>query len=156
MKLSYLETCSVLSYIDQKKIDLVGRMGGNWYCRANGESLFEVQKPLTTMGIGVDNIPEDTTMYPYSPISIQSIRILRRKAFDTRAAKITHYFKEAMIFMEFSPKEFDVWLPESQILKRLSVQDKFDIDEELMNQLIMQETFPVITNNNENKKGNAK
>lgn len=45
--------------IDQKKIDLVGRMGGNWYCRANGEALFEVQKPLTTMGIGVDNIPDD-------------------------------------------------------------------------------------------------
>ena len=45
--------------IDQKKIDLVGRMGGNWYCHANGDALFEVEKPLATLGIGIDNIPED-------------------------------------------------------------------------------------------------
>lgn len=45
--------------IDQQKIDLVGRMGGNWYCRAHGEALFEVAKPLSTLGIGVDQIPED-------------------------------------------------------------------------------------------------
>ena len=45
--------------IDQTKIDLVARMGGNWYCRAHGESLFEIEKPLTTLGIGVDQIPED-------------------------------------------------------------------------------------------------
>lgn len=43
--------------LDQKKIDLVARMGGNWYCRANGEALFEIEKPLTTLGIGVDQIP---------------------------------------------------------------------------------------------------
>ncbi len=44
--------------IDQQKIDLVARMGGNWYCRAHGEALFEVEKPLTTLGIGVDQIPK--------------------------------------------------------------------------------------------------
>lgn len=43
--------------IDQYKIDLVSRMGGNWYSRAN-KGLFEVPKPLTTLGIGVDRIPE--------------------------------------------------------------------------------------------------
>jgi flavin reductase (DIM6/NTAB) family NADH-FMN oxidoreductase RutF len=43
--------------IDQQKIDLVSRLGGNWYSRViNG--LFEVEKPLSTLGIGVDNIPE--------------------------------------------------------------------------------------------------
>ena len=44
--------------IDQKKIDLVARMGGNWYCRAHGDALFEVDKPLTTLGIGVDALPD--------------------------------------------------------------------------------------------------
>jgi flavin reductase (DIM6/NTAB) family NADH-FMN oxidoreductase RutF len=44
--------------IDQHKIDLVARMGYNWYCRASGDSLFEVPKPLTTLGIGVDAMPE--------------------------------------------------------------------------------------------------
>jgi flavin reductase (DIM6/NTAB) family NADH-FMN oxidoreductase RutF len=43
--------------IDQYKIDLVARMGGNWYSRAN-QGLFEVPKPITTLGIGVDSIPD--------------------------------------------------------------------------------------------------
>ena len=43
--------------IDQHKIDLVSRLGGNWYSRAN-QGLFEVPKPLTTLGIGIDNIPD--------------------------------------------------------------------------------------------------
>ena len=42
--------------IDQHKIDLVSRMGANWYSRSN-QGLFEVPKPLTTLGIGVDQIP---------------------------------------------------------------------------------------------------
>jgi flavin reductase (DIM6/NTAB) family NADH-FMN oxidoreductase RutF len=45
--------------IDQKKIDLVARMGGDWYCRANSDAMFEVKKPLTTIGIGFDNVPND-------------------------------------------------------------------------------------------------
>lgn len=44
--------------VDQKKIDLVSRMGGNWYCRADENSMFEVDKPITTIGIGVDALPE--------------------------------------------------------------------------------------------------
>jgi flavin reductase (DIM6/NTAB) family NADH-FMN oxidoreductase RutF len=43
--------------IDQSKIDLVSRLGGNWYSRSN-QGLFEVEKPLTTLGIGVDKIPD--------------------------------------------------------------------------------------------------
>ncbi len=43
-------------FIAPQKIDLVSRLGGNWYSRAK-EGLFEVEKPIVTMGIGVDNIP---------------------------------------------------------------------------------------------------
>ena len=43
--------------IDPVKIDLVSRLGGNWYSRAN-QGLFEVEKPLATLGIGVDVIPQ--------------------------------------------------------------------------------------------------
>jgi flavin reductase (DIM6/NTAB) family NADH-FMN oxidoreductase RutF len=46
------------SFIDTKKIDLVARMGDNWYCRAHGDALFEVQKPITSIGIGIDAIPD--------------------------------------------------------------------------------------------------
>jgi len=42
--------------IDQHKIDTVARMGGNWYSRSNA-GMFEVPKPLTTLGVGVDKIP---------------------------------------------------------------------------------------------------
>lgn len=43
--------------IDQRKLDLVARLGGNWYTRVNKDSLFEVEKPNTQLGIGVDALP---------------------------------------------------------------------------------------------------
>jgi flavin reductase (DIM6/NTAB) family NADH-FMN oxidoreductase RutF len=43
--------------IDQAKIDLVARLGGDWYCRVTPDNLFKVAKPLTTLGIGVDALP---------------------------------------------------------------------------------------------------
>lgn len=45
--------------IDTKKMDLVGRMGESWYTHSNGDSLFEIPKPLTTKGIGVDALPDE-------------------------------------------------------------------------------------------------
>ena len=44
--------------LDQKKLDLVARLGGNWYSRNNENNLFEVPKPLVTKGIGFDQLPE--------------------------------------------------------------------------------------------------
>lgn len=44
--------------LDTEKLDLVGRMGGNWYIRAIKDSLFEIPKPLRTHGIGVDALPK--------------------------------------------------------------------------------------------------
>jgi flavin reductase (DIM6/NTAB) family NADH-FMN oxidoreductase RutF len=52
--------------IDQRKLDLVARLGGNWYTRANAETIFEVEKPNTELGIGVDALP----------LSIRTSRIL--------------------------------------------------------------------------------
>lgn len=49
--------------IDQHKIDLVARLGSNWYSRSNA-ALFEVPKPLVTLGIGVDNIPTPIKLNP--------------------------------------------------------------------------------------------
>ena len=44
--------------IDQRKLDLVARLGGNWYARINAENLFEVEKPNAAIGIGIDNLPD--------------------------------------------------------------------------------------------------
>jgi len=45
--------------IDQNKIDLVARMGGDWYCRASGNAIFKVEKPTYKLGIGIDSIPQN-------------------------------------------------------------------------------------------------
>jgi flavin reductase (DIM6/NTAB) family NADH-FMN oxidoreductase RutF len=45
--------------VDPHRADLVARLGGNWYCRATGQALFEVAKPLAKKGIGVDQLPPD-------------------------------------------------------------------------------------------------
>ncbi len=42
---------------DPTRLDLVARMGGNWYSRSR-DGLFEVPKPLSTLGMGIDSIPE--------------------------------------------------------------------------------------------------
>ncbi|TVR78456.1 MAG: flavin reductase family protein [Chitinophagaceae bacterium] len=44
--------------LDPQKINLVGRMGGNFYTKAYGSSLFEVPKPLSKLGVGIDMLPE--------------------------------------------------------------------------------------------------
>lgn len=44
--------------LDTTKLDLVARMGGNWYSRATKESLFEIPKPIRTKGIGIDALPK--------------------------------------------------------------------------------------------------
>lgn len=44
--------------IDPHKIDLVARMGQDYYCRASGDAVFEVPKPNLDLGIGWDQLPE--------------------------------------------------------------------------------------------------
>ncbi|MFA9212818.1 MAG: flavin reductase family protein [Candidatus Methylacidiphilales bacterium] len=44
--------------IDQHKMDLVGRLGSDWYVRANGDALFEVPKPNKNLGMGVNSLPD--------------------------------------------------------------------------------------------------
>lgn len=43
--------------IDQRKIQHVARLGGDWYCKVDEHSLFTVAKPNTNLGIGIDALP---------------------------------------------------------------------------------------------------
>ena len=43
--------------IDQTKLNLVARLGGDWYCMVDESNLFKVEKPNTQLGIGVDALP---------------------------------------------------------------------------------------------------
>lgn len=43
--------------IDQQKLQLVARLGGDWYCKVDERNLFKVAKPNIQIGIGVDALP---------------------------------------------------------------------------------------------------
>lgn len=43
--------------INPLKLNAVARLGNNWYSKISEQTLFEVEKPLTTKGIGIDAIP---------------------------------------------------------------------------------------------------
>lgn len=44
--------------IDQRKLNHVARLGGDWYCVVNESNLFEVEKPNRHTGIGIDRLPD--------------------------------------------------------------------------------------------------
>lgn len=53
------EYCDENGNLDQTNLDMVARLGSNWYSISNQESLFDVPKPLVTKGIGFDELPEN-------------------------------------------------------------------------------------------------
>ena len=44
-------------HIDQRKLHHVARLGGDWYCKVDESNLFQVEKPNTKLGIGIDVLP---------------------------------------------------------------------------------------------------
>ena len=46
------------------KLNPVARLGGDWYTKITEDSLFQIPKPLTTLAIGVDQIPEEIRNSP--------------------------------------------------------------------------------------------
>ena len=51
-------TAQGLPKMDQRKINHVARLGGDWYCKVDETNLFQVQKPNTELGIGADALPK--------------------------------------------------------------------------------------------------
>jgi flavin reductase (DIM6/NTAB) family NADH-FMN oxidoreductase RutF len=45
--------------IDQRKLNHVARLGGDWYCKVDASNLFQVAKPNIKVGIGLDELPEN-------------------------------------------------------------------------------------------------
>jgi len=43
--------------IDQRKLNLVARMGGDWYCKVDALNMFQIEKPNVKLGIGIDQLP---------------------------------------------------------------------------------------------------
>ena len=45
--------------IDPFKLNIVSRLGANWYGKTTQESLYEIAKPISRMGMGIDNLPQE-------------------------------------------------------------------------------------------------
>lgn len=100
--------------IDQEKIDLVARMGGNWYSRTEKKSMFEITKPMSSKGIGFDQIPNE--ILTSSVLSgndlgkLASIEILPEETAvnDFKLIELSELFLE----LEDNPKKLELTLHE--------------------------------------------
>jgi flavin reductase (DIM6/NTAB) family NADH-FMN oxidoreductase RutF len=100
--------------IDQEKIDLVARMGGNWYSRTEKKSMFEIIKPMSSKGIGFDQIPNE--ILTSSVLSgndlgkLASIEILPEETAvnDFKLIELSELFLE----LEDNPKKLELTLHE--------------------------------------------
>jgi flavin reductase (DIM6/NTAB) family NADH-FMN oxidoreductase RutF len=102
--------------IDQKKLQLVARLGGNWYCKVEETNLFEVEKPNTQLGIGVDALPvsiRNSSILTGNHLgmlgNVQDIPEIDPAFHDDRLKNIIQYFSINPIEME---KELHIYAAE--------------------------------------------
>lgn len=102
--------------IDPHKIDLVARMGGDFYCRASGSAVFKVPKPNASLGIGIDALPENirkSTILSGNDLGIlgnsSTIPVVSNILYDDRLAQILREYagsrKEKTVSLHLYAKE---------------------------------------------------
>jgi flavin reductase (DIM6/NTAB) family NADH-FMN oxidoreductase RutF len=96
--------------IDQCRINHVARLGGDWYCVVNENNLFEVQKPNTELGIGVDGLPpsiRNSDILSGSDLgklgNVQELPLLDPSFNDSKLSQIIQYFST-------NPEEMEIEL----------------------------------------------
>lgn len=112
--------------IDQHKINLVARMGGNWYCHANEDSMFEIAKPITTIGIGFDNLPHDVKSS--AVLSGNDLGLLAGVEALPDETKVNEFklLELSEIFLSLDGKGEDLELALHQYAKALLAENKID------------------------------
>ncbi|MBT6699861.1 MAG: flavin reductase family protein [Flavobacteriales bacterium] len=45
--------------IDPLKLNIVSRLGSDWYGKTTKESLYKITKPISRLGMGIDKLPEE-------------------------------------------------------------------------------------------------
>ena len=58
LKMHINETILSDNKIDPFKLNIVSRLGANWYGKTTKGSLYEIAKPISRIGMGIDNLPE--------------------------------------------------------------------------------------------------
>jgi flavin reductase (DIM6/NTAB) family NADH-FMN oxidoreductase RutF len=108
--------------IDPHKIDLVARMGGDFYCRASGDAVFEVAKPNTKLGIGIDALP--SSIKNSSILSGNDLGIL---ANCTSIPTYTSTILDDAIFSEMIKNNQDAEIAMHQYAKAQIASNKIDL-----------------------------
>lgn len=102
--------------IDQRKLHLVARLGGDWYCKVDEHNLFRVEKPNTQLGIGVDALPESirsskilTGNHLGMLGNVQEVPAINPAFSDNRLKNIVQYYSISPAEME---KELHIYAAE--------------------------------------------
>lgn len=93
--------------IDQRKLHLVARLGGDWYCKVDESNLFRVNKPNTKLGIGIDVLPEgirNSSILTGNHLgllgNVQELPLINPAFDDTRLKNIIQYYSISPAEME--------------------------------------------------------
>lgn len=85
----------------QEKLELVARLGADWYARITPFNLFKVAKPNTSLGIGIDSLPEHiknsrilTGNHLGQLANVSALPSADPGFSDTRLEALNHYFKQ--------------------------------------------------------------
>lgn len=113
--------------IDQRKINLVARMGGNWYCHANEQSMFKIVKPISVVYIGVDSLPEyirnSTVLTGNDLAQLASVTELPNET-DVNEYKLLE-LSDLFINLENNPAELELQLHQraKDLIKQHKIED---------------------------------
>ena len=100
--------------INPFKLNIVSRLGANWYGKTNKDSLYEIAKPISRMGMGIDNLPKEirnSSILTGNELAILASAeyIPKKKEFPLREGKSTeekHILAKELLRQE---KAGDAW-----------------------------------------------
>jgi flavin reductase (DIM6/NTAB) family NADH-FMN oxidoreductase RutF len=123
IKFHISESIFVNGIIHPNKIDLVARMSADFYCRAFGENIFEVAKPILKKGIGFDQIPDfikQSEIYSANNLGkLGNIEIIPSEE------AVTDYIEEVKLNIknesDYSKNSFDSYYTQKDFMKMLQI-----------------------------------
>ena len=115
--------------IDQQKLHLVARMGGDWYCKVDASNMFQIDKPNTAIAIGIDQLPIGirhskilTGNHLGQLANVQAIPEIDPTFENERLKNIVQYFSITLIEMEVELHKYA-----SELLNQNRVSDAWQI-----------------------------
>lgn len=114
---------------DQTRLELVARLGGDWYCRISKENLFRVTKPNTELGIGIDALPESIRHSKFLTgnnlgqlANVHQLPVIHPSFDDTHLKNIIQYYS-----INPTEMEKEIHLYAARLLDEGKVQDAWQV-----------------------------